>query len=133
MDHGLTLVVSFFSFVQTSFREFGEVGLGTVHLWDIRFSENLVRVLGEEETLPWAGRCNNLPSAFCVVLLSESVSRNAWLQHCRLLGGMLGAQELSLMSWWLTVFCVRALQIFHLFSCLTNFPLILTITDLQVV
>ena len=28
MNHGLTLVVSFFSFVQTSFREFGEVGLG---------------------------------------------------------------------------------------------------------
>ena len=29
MNHGLTLIVSFFSFVQTSFREFGEVGLGT--------------------------------------------------------------------------------------------------------
>ena len=28
MNHGLTLAVSFFSFVQTSFREFGEVGLG---------------------------------------------------------------------------------------------------------
>ena len=28
MNHGLTLIVSFFSFVQTSFREFGEVGLG---------------------------------------------------------------------------------------------------------
>ena len=27
MNHGLTLIVSFFSFVQTSFREFGEVGL----------------------------------------------------------------------------------------------------------
>ena len=26
MNHGLTLIVSFFSFVQTSFREFGEVG-----------------------------------------------------------------------------------------------------------
>ena len=28
MNHMLTLSVSFFSFVQTSFREFGEVGLG---------------------------------------------------------------------------------------------------------
>ena len=28
-NHGLTLIVSFFSFVQTSFREFGEVGLST--------------------------------------------------------------------------------------------------------
>ena len=28
MNHGLTLTVSFFSFVQTSFGEFGEVGLG---------------------------------------------------------------------------------------------------------
>ena len=27
MNHGLTWIVSFFSFVQTSFREFGEVGL----------------------------------------------------------------------------------------------------------
>ena len=26
-NHRLTLIVSFFSFVQTSFREFGEVGL----------------------------------------------------------------------------------------------------------
>ena len=28
MNYRLTLIVSFFSFVQTSFREFGEVGLG---------------------------------------------------------------------------------------------------------
>ena len=28
MNHELTLIVSFFSFVQTSFREFGEVCLG---------------------------------------------------------------------------------------------------------
>ena len=27
MSHRLTLIVSFFSFVQTSFREFGKVGL----------------------------------------------------------------------------------------------------------
>ena len=29
MNHKLTLIVSFFSFVQTSFREFREVSLGT--------------------------------------------------------------------------------------------------------
>ena len=46
MNHGLSLIVSFFSFVQTSFRELGEVGLGTVHLGYIRFSEKLVGVLG---------------------------------------------------------------------------------------
>ena len=28
MNHGLSLIVYFFSFVQTGFREFGEVGLG---------------------------------------------------------------------------------------------------------
>ena len=42
MNPGLTLIVSFFSFVQTSFRESGEVGLGTY----IRFSQKLVGVLG---------------------------------------------------------------------------------------
>ena len=83
MNHGLTLIVSFFSFVQTSFREFGEVGLGFgwVHLGYIRFSEKLVRVLGWEETLPWACRCNKPHSAICIVLLSEFVSQNVWLQQ----------------------------------------------------
>ena len=47
MNHGLTLIVSFFSFVRTSFGELGEVGLGTyIHLEYIRFSQKLVRVLG---------------------------------------------------------------------------------------
>ena len=32
MNHGLTLIASFFSFVQTSFREFREVSLGTCTL-----------------------------------------------------------------------------------------------------
>ena len=35
MNHGLTLIVSFSSFVQTSSREFGEVGLGT-YTWGIK-------------------------------------------------------------------------------------------------
>ena len=44
-NHGLTLFVSFFSFVQTSFREFGEVALD-IYLGYIRFSQKLVGVLG---------------------------------------------------------------------------------------
>ena len=30
---------------------------------------------------PWARRCNKLHSTICVVLLSEFVSQNVWLQH----------------------------------------------------
>ena len=41
----------------------------------------LVRVPGSEDTLPWARRCNKLHSAICIVLLSEFVSWNGWLQH----------------------------------------------------
>ena len=41
----------------------------------------LVGVLGLEETLPWARRCNKLHSTICIVLLSEFVSWNAWLQQ----------------------------------------------------
>ena len=46
MKHRLTLIVSFFSFVQASFREFWEMGLGTVHLGYIRFLQKPVGVLG---------------------------------------------------------------------------------------
>ena len=38
-------------------------------------------VLGLEETLPRARQCNKLHSTICIVLLSEFVSQNAWLQH----------------------------------------------------
>ena len=41
----------------------------------------LVGVLGYEETLPWARRCNKLHSTICSVLLSEFVSQNSWLQQ----------------------------------------------------
>ena len=37
----------------------------------MRFSQNLVGVLGYEKTLPWAHRCNKLHSTICIVLLSE--------------------------------------------------------------
>ena len=46
MTHGLILIASFFAFVQTSFREFGEGGFGHVHLGYMRFSKKLVGVLG---------------------------------------------------------------------------------------
>ena len=45
MNHRLTLILSFFSFVQISFREFGEVGL--VHLGYIRFSQNWLESLAK--------------------------------------------------------------------------------------
>ena len=46
MNHGLTLIVSFFSFVKTSFKEFGEVALNIyIHLRYISFSQKLVGVL----------------------------------------------------------------------------------------
>ena len=81
MNHGLTLTVPFFSFGQTNFREFGEVGLGTYTLGYTRFLQKLVWVLHQEETLPWVRWCNKLHSTICIVLLSEFVSWNAWLQH----------------------------------------------------
>ena len=62
MNYGLTLIVSFFSFVQASFREFREGGFGHVHLGYVRLSQKLVGILGYEETLPWARWCNKLHS-----------------------------------------------------------------------
>ena len=42
MNHGLTLIVSFFSFVQTSLRESGEVSLArTVKSFQKNWSESL--------------------------------------------------------------------------------------------
>ena len=77
MNHGLTLIVSLFYLVQTSFKEFREVGLSK---YTRKVLQKLGGVLGQEETLPWARRSNKLHSTVCVVLLSEFVSRSAWLQ-----------------------------------------------------
>ena len=68
MNHGLTLIVSLFYLVQTSFKEFREVGLSK---YTRKVLQKLVGVLGQEETLPWARQCNKLHSAICTVLLSE--------------------------------------------------------------
>ena len=46
MNPGLTLTVSFFSFVQTSFREFGEVGLGM-------YTEEHIKVFTKTGWGPW--------------------------------------------------------------------------------
>ena len=46
MNHGLTLIVSFSSSVQTSFWEFWGGGFGHIHLGYIKFSQKLVGVLG---------------------------------------------------------------------------------------
>ena len=80
MNHGLTLIVSSFSFVQT-FQGIWGGAFGHVHLGYIRFSQKLVRVLGLEEILPGAHRGSKLHSTLCIVLLSEFGSRNAWLQQ----------------------------------------------------
>ena len=58
----------------------------------IRFSQKLVGVLGQEETLPWARQCNKLHSTICIVLLSEFVSQNAWLQHYRQINSLLQSE-----------------------------------------
>ena len=88
MNHGLTLIVSFFSFVQTSFREFEEGGFGHAHLGYVKFSQKLVGIFGYEETLPWAQQCHKLHSTICIVLLSGFVSWKSWLQqavhHCQM-------------------------------------------------
>ena len=57
-------------------------GFRHVHMGYKRFSQMLAGVLGWEETLPWACRCNKLHSTICIVLLSEFVSQNLLLQQC---------------------------------------------------
>ena len=63
------------------FQGIGGGGFAQVHLGYIRFSQKLVGVLGQEEILPWAHRCDKMPSTICIVLLSEFVSLNVWLQQ----------------------------------------------------
>ena len=77
MNHGLTLIISLFYLVQTSFKECGEVGL-SIHLGYIRFTKTgrgpwlrgVVNCLGP------AGVINCTPLSICIVLLSEFVSWN---------------------------------------------------------
>ena len=84
MNHGLTLIVSLFYPVQTSFKESGEVEVGLSKYTYIR----IYKVFTKTGQGPWLrGDClgpagnNKLHSTMCIVLLSEFVSWNAWLQQ----------------------------------------------------
>ena len=77
MNDGLTGIV--FSLVDVSLKEFGVVG-SDMYTWGIKdfykcWSGSLA------ETLPWARQCNKLHFTIYIVLLSEFLARNAWLQH----------------------------------------------------
>ena len=79
MNDGVIGIV--FSLVYVSLKEFGVVGSDT-NTWGIKdFHKCWSGSLAKKETLPWARRCNKLHSTICIVLLSEFVSRSAWLQH----------------------------------------------------
>ena len=81
MNHACNLIVSPFDIFQARFKEFGEVGLSTTRKVYKVFTE-----VGQSpwlrEALPWPRQCNKLHSTICIVLLSEFVSQNMWLQHC---------------------------------------------------
>ena len=72
MNQGLTLIVSFFSFIQASFREFEEVGL-SLYTWVFTKA-----CLGPWLRGDFTRGCNKLHSTICIFLLSEFVSLNAW-------------------------------------------------------
>ena len=71
MNHGLSLIVAFFFLCSDYFQGIWGGGFGHVPLGYIRFSQKLVGILGNEETLPWARPCNQPHSMICIVLLSE--------------------------------------------------------------
>ena len=84
MNHGLTLIVSFSSFVQTSSREFGEVGLGT-YTWGIKgFHKNWSGSLAKRRLcLGPTGviNCTSLPaSSFWVSLFPGTCGYNNYFK-----------------------------------------------------
>ena len=79
MNDGVIGIV--FSLVYVSLKEFGVVGSDT-YTWGIKyFHKCWLGSLAKTKTLPWVRRCNKLHSTICIVLLSEFVSQNAWLQQ----------------------------------------------------
>ena len=68
------------SFVYVSLKEFGVVGSDT-YTWGIKDFHICWSGALAKRRLPWARRCNKLHSTICIVLLSEFVSQNTWLQH----------------------------------------------------
>ena len=80
MNHGCNLLVSPFNTFQARFKEFGDVGLSS--------TLKVYKVFTKVDRGPWlrgdpalGPPCNKLRSTICIVLLSEFVSRNAWLQQ----------------------------------------------------
>ena len=66
------------SLVYVSLKEFGVVGLDTC-TWGIKDFHKCWSLA--KRRLPWAHQCNKLHFTICIVLLSEFVSQNAWLQQ----------------------------------------------------
>ena len=81
MNHGCNLIVSPFNTFQARFKEFGDVGLSSALKVYKIFTKSRSGSLTKEETLSWTHQCNKLHSTICIPLLSEFVSRNAWLQQ----------------------------------------------------
>ena len=69
-----------FSLVYVSLKEFGVVGSDT-YTWGIKDFHKCWSGSLAMRRLPWARRCNKLHSTVCIVLLSEFVYQNVWLQH----------------------------------------------------
>ena len=78
MNDGVIVIVFTLPLVYVSLKEIGVVGSDT-YTWGIKdFHKYSLRSLAKTR-LPWARGCNKLHSTICIVLLSEFVSRKAWL------------------------------------------------------
>ena len=89
MNDGVIVIVFTLPLFNVSLKEIGVVGSDT-YTWGIKdfhkyWSGSLAKrrlCLGPaRRLLPWARQCNKLHSTICIVLLSEFVSWNAWLQQ----------------------------------------------------
>ena len=80
MNDGVIVIVFTLPLFNVSLKEIGVVGSDT-YTWGIKDFHKCWSGSLAKETLPWAGQCNKLHLTICIVLLSEFVSRNAWLQH----------------------------------------------------
>ena len=78
MNDGVIVIVFTLPLFYVSLKEIEVVGLDT-YTWGIKdFHKYSLRSLAKTR-LPWARGCNKLHSSICIVVVSESVSRNAWL------------------------------------------------------
>ena len=79
MNDGVIGIV--FSLVYVSLKEFGVVGSDT-NTWGIKDFHKCWSGSLAKRRLPSARRCNKLHSTIFIVLLSDFVSWNVWLQQC---------------------------------------------------